>query len=225
MTALQEAMDALVAELGMLNPEDRAARIAEVVASLDGANGATVPSDAAASARQPLLLCDWATDAGTEGQVQRLEIDMTPGPIAVLKTKAATGRSLVSNGYLGADLLHVPAGQGFAPHTHKGDHLLFVVGGRGTITVAGRITPTSAGQVYMIEGAVPHAVGAVTDHVILAVGAPHRPLDSEDRQNLTEYAALLTRFGSITCTICAVTANSGDELEMLGCAHSPHQFS
>jgi quercetin dioxygenase-like cupin family protein len=222
---LQDAVDVVVAQLAMLDPTERAARIAEVVASLDRANRAPAPADLPAPATAPLVLCDWAADAGIANQAQHLNIDMSPGPVAVLKTRAATGRSLVSNGYLGADLLHVPAGEGFAPHTHKGDHLLFVVGGRGTITVAGLIMETSPGQVYMIEGAVPHAVGAITDHVILAVGAPHQPLDSEDRQQLTEYAALLTRFGSITCTICDVASGNGDDLEELGCVHSPHRFS
>ncbi|MFC4585719.1 cupin domain-containing protein [Sphaerisporangium corydalis] len=172
----------------------------------------------------PLLICDWAADGGVDGTTQWLGIDMTPHPTRVLKTRAATGRSLVTSGHLGADLLHLPAGEGFLPHTHPGDHLLIVVGGHGTITVDGAITATAPGQVYMVRGAVPHAVGAVTDHVILAVGAPHRLLDSPERQDLTEYSALLTSFGTISCRICGVAATGGEELEGLGCPHSPHRF-
>jgi quercetin dioxygenase-like cupin family protein len=169
----------------------------------------------------PLLICRWEVDAGQGEAAQRLIVDTMPGPVKVPKTRAATGRSLVSNGQLGADVLHLPAGEGFAPHTHPGDHLLFVLAGKGTITVGGAIVPTSAGQVYMIEGAVPHAVGAITDHVILAVGAPHRPLDSPQRQELTEYAALLASLGSITFQICEVTGTGGDDLADQGCRHSP----
>ena len=76
----------------------------------------------------------------------------------------------------------------------------------------------------MIEGAVPHAVGATTDHLILAVGAPHRSLESEDRQALAAYASLLMPLGSITCHICNIAGRSGDELARLGCVHSPHRF-
>src|SRR6266540_2169253 len=57
----------------------------------------------------PVRICDWATNDGLDGSTQRLTIDMTPCPTRVAKTRAATGRSLVSNGHLGADLLHLPA--------------------------------------------------------------------------------------------------------------------
>jgi hypothetical protein len=76
----------------------------------------------------------------------------------------------------------------------------------------------------MVDGAVVHAVGAITDHMILSIGTPHRRLDSEDRQSLTAYAALLNPFGSIHCLICDVSADGGEELEALGCTHSPHRF-
>lgn len=173
----------------------------------------------------PLLISEWAINEGIEGSLQHFAIEMTPGPIRVPKTRAATGRSLVSTGHLGADLLHLPAGEGFAPHTHPGDHLLFVLGGTGTITFDGTITATRAGQVYVIAGMVPHAVGAITDHVILAVGAPHRALDSMERQELVEYAALLSPLGTIECSLCGVLAESGEKLSESGCCHSPHIFA
>jgi quercetin dioxygenase-like cupin family protein len=186
-----------------------------------------VASSAASSQnrqRAALEICDWAIAEGADNGVQHLGIDMSPGPVAVLKTRAATGRSLLSNGYLGADLLHIPAGEGFAPHIHPGDHLLFVVAGQGTITVEGEITPTHPGQAYMVEGAVPHAVGAISDHVILAIGAPHKPLDSPARQDLVEYAALLADLGCLTCRICGVSGRSAAELAERGCGHSPCTF-
>jgi quercetin dioxygenase-like cupin family protein len=175
-------------------------------------------------AEQPLTICDWAIAEGIEHGIQHLGIDMSPGQIRVPKTRAATGRSLLSNGYIGADLLQIPAGEGFAPHTHPGDHLLFVLGGQGTITVDGTIVATAPGQAYMIEGKVPHAVGAISDHVILAIGAPHRPLDSMSRQELVEYASLLTPLGTIACQICGVTGSCGADLAKHGCEHSPHRY-
>jgi quercetin dioxygenase-like cupin family protein len=169
-----------------------------------------------------LVVCDWAADEGLDDNAQRLEISMSPGPVRVPKTRAATGRSLVSNGFLGADILHLPAGEGFTPHTHPGDHLLFVLGGKGTITVDGVITPTDAGQAYLIEGGVPHAVGAITPHVILAIGAPHRTLDSMDRQQLIDYSAVLAPMGTITCSMCGVTGEGAQDLAEQGCSHSRH---
>lgn len=137
---------------------------------------------------------------------------------------SATGQPLVSNGYLGADLIAVPPGGGFAPHTHPGDHLLVVVGGYGTITVEGRIYPTEAGQIYMVEGAVPHAVSARPDspHVILAIGAPHREIGAADRAALTEYTAVAADLGALQCLVC-VGSPSGtpDELRATGCRHVP----
>jgi quercetin dioxygenase-like cupin family protein len=133
----------------------------------------------------------------------------------------ATGEALVSNGDLGIDVIRLGAGDGFAAHTHPGHHLLIVVGGRGTITFDGHIYPTVAGQVYFVPGRIAHAVGAVTDHVILAVGAPHRPVDSPERMALTEYSAVTSELGSLACAICEITANFPSRLHELGCVHCP----
>lgn len=168
-----------------------------------------------------VVLCDWAQDGGTHEMKQRIEVDMLPGSTKIAKTQASTGRPLLSNGFLGADLIHVPAGEGFAPHTHQGDHMLFVVGGRGTITANGEILETRTGQVYMVDGLQPHAVGAISDHVLLSVGIAHKALDSENRQTLTPFSDLLTAEGVITCRICGITADSRAGLTGRGCSHAP----
>lgn len=93
----------------------------------------------------------------------------------------AVGIPMQANGHLGADLLHVKAGDQFPVHTHPGDHLLYCVGGHGTITVDKIVYQIHPGDLYMVDGAVPHAVGAITDHTILAIGAPHKPVDSPER--------------------------------------------
>ncbi|MFF2998210.1 cupin domain-containing protein [Streptomyces sp. NPDC057950] len=215
-TTLLERLEAALQDPDPASRQRKAERITAVLDSETGQNPDTGTT--------PLLICDWADDLGAEGKVQSLGIESVPGPTKVAKTSAATGRSLLSNGHLGADILHVPAGEGFAPHTHPGDHLLFVLAGEGTISVNGQIVPTGPGRAYMVDGSVVHAVGAITDHTILSIGTPHRALDSEDRQSLTAYAALLNPFGSIHCLICDVAAEGGEELESLGCTHSPHRF-
>lgn len=147
-----------------------------------------------------------------EGQFGRAEVPMYG--------TAAHAKPLVSNGQLGLDLVRVKAGEGFEPHTHPGDHLLICVEGTGTITYDGAIYQTRAGQVYLIEGAIPHAVGAITDHSILAVGAPHRPAGGADRMALTEYDAIAADLGVIRCLICDDEGRA-NELRDRGCVHAP----
>jgi len=148
-----------------------------------------------------LIFGRWAAPAGELAGSPILAVDTAERSSPMYGTKA-TGDPLVTNGQLGVDLIRVPAGDGFAPHTHPGDHLLIVIAGKGTITYEGRIYPTGPGQVYMIEGAVPHAVGAIEDHLILAVGSPHRAIDAADRMSLVEYKAVATAFGELMCLVC-----------------------
>ena len=130
-------------------------RLAEVIAGTSGVSGQSgsgnkIPPQ---TVKSPLQICSWATAEEVSDGVQRLGIDMSPRSIPVPKTRAATGCSLLTNGFMGADLLQIPAGEGFAPHIHPGDHLLFVLGGEGTITINGVIQPTGPGQAYMVDGA------------------------------------------------------------------------
>lgn len=168
-----------------------------------------------------LRLVDWATPgAGLDGRLSVLNIDLGPRSIP-MQHSPASGDPLVSNGFLGVDLIRVPAGTGFAPHTHPGDHLLIVVGGQGTITYDGHVYPTHAGQVYMIEGAVPHAVGAITDHAILAVGAPHKPVGSSERMVPVEYREVVAELGDLKCLVCGKQASYPIMLHDVGCEHCP----
>jgi hypothetical protein len=73
----------------------------------------------------------------------------------------------------------------------------------------------------MIEGMVPHAVGAITDHVIMAVGAPHAPVASTDRMELVPYADVMGNTDKIRCLICHLTAEHPTRLHQLGCPHCP----
>lgn len=222
-------MEALSHQLEHLDPRERREALMELVRLLAAMpNGDLRPgrgtADRAAENRA-VVLCDWASDGGSAEDEQLLRVDMRRRDTHIAKTREATGRPLITNGFLGADLIHVPAGEGFAPHTHPGDHLLFVLGGRGTITAAGEILETTPGQVYMVDGAQPHAVGAISDHVLLSVGVAHQPLDSTTRQELRPFEELLTEDGYIRCRICDVKARGGDELRAIGCSHGPVVFN
>jgi quercetin dioxygenase-like cupin family protein len=161
----------------------------------------------------------WAHERGF-GDQQLLAIDMGPRPTAI-PLSVATGEALVSNGAMGADIIRLAATEGFVPHTHPGDHLLIVLGGEGTITVGGTVHPTRAGEIYMVSGEVPHAVGAITDHVILSVGSPHRAIDASDRMELVAYDAVLSELSELRCLICAVSTAAPERLHDAGCPHCP----
>jgi len=169
-----------------------------------------------------LVLAEWALVDQCVTGVPGLFVPLGARTVPMYGTKA-TGERLVSDGKLGLDLIRLPAGEGFSPHTHPGDHLLIAVAGEGTVTVGGRIYPTRAGQVYMVEGLEPHAVGAITDHVLLAVGTPHRAIDAADRMTLTDYVAVSAHLGDdLRCLACdGAPSGSADLLRELGCPHLP----
>jgi quercetin dioxygenase-like cupin family protein len=174
------------------------------------------------SREQALQIVDWAK-ATVSADCTDVVVDHGVRPTPMDGTRA-TGAALVTNGSLGADLIRVPAGGGFSPHTHPGDHILIIVAGDGTITYAGQVHPTHAGQIYMIEGLVPHAVGAITDHVIIAVGSPHRPVDATDRMELVDYAAVVAPDGEFRCLICSTSVVSPRYLHDAGCSHCPCEW-
>jgi quercetin dioxygenase-like cupin family protein len=167
-----------------------------------------------------LAILSWADCEIWDGRT-RLTVPHGQRPVVMAGVVNGSGLPLVTNGDIGADVIRLPAGSGFAAHTHPGHHVLAVIGGVGTITYAGRIHRTEAGQIYLIEGAVPHAVGAVTDHVILAVGAPHKPVASAERMDLVPYHEVLAADGDLECTICGVAACLPARPHDLDCPHCP----
>jgi quercetin dioxygenase-like cupin family protein len=174
----------------------------------------------AQAAQAGLTIVDWA-EAIDDGDSTLLRVEHGERPLEMEGARDATGQSLVTNGALGADVIRLPAGGGFAPHTHPGHHLLIVIGGEGTITYDGVVYPTRAGQIYLIEGKVPHAVGAITDHVILAAGSPHKAVDSSERMALVDYEEVISPIGDMTCLICHATAATPERLHDEECPHCP----
>lgn len=169
-----------------------------------------------------LRVVRWAASNGVDSDTHRhsLTVELGPRPVPMMHS-TGTGEGLVSNGLLGADVIRLGPGEGFVPHTHPGDHLLIVIGGFGTITYDGRIYPTGAGEIYMVEGGVAHAVGALTEHVILAVGAPHLAVGSPDRMAPVEYRAIVADVGKLECLICGLFVAEDERLHALGCQHCP----
>lgn len=95
------------------------------------------------------------------------------------------GTALLTNGTLGADVLDIPPYARFPLHTHPGHHLLYCLRGTGTFTLAGVVHTVHPGDLMMVEGQIPHAVGAGPDgHTILAIGSPHTHVGSPNRMTV-----------------------------------------
>lgn len=168
-----------------------------------------------------LTIVRWAV-AAIGDHVTSLNIPHEERPVP-MHGAAASGVGLVSNRIIGADIIRLPAGAGFPPHTHPGHHVLAVLGGRGTITYNGRVHPTEAGEIYLVEGSVSHAVGAISDHVILAIGAPHMPVESEARMKVVNYGEVLSPIEDLYCLICDIKSQFPAYLHDVDCPHCPCQ--
>jgi quercetin dioxygenase-like cupin family protein len=210
--------------LGGLDPRQRNEALALTLGLLARHNDPGQVDGVSADPPLGVRVAHWAHDGGIRDGVQHLGCDLGSLDVSMAKTRAATGRPLVTNGFLGADLIRLPAGEGFAPHTHAGDHLLIVVGGRGTVTTPGYIQETEPGEAFLIDGAAPHAVGAITDHVIIAVGASHRAVDSTERQTIVTNEELFGVDAPVLCGPCDLQVASYDDLVRSGCPHNPGLF-
>ena len=171
--------------------------------------------------RTNLAIINWAKSSGRNLDSQQLEISLKKRGHQMVHS-TGTGDNLVSNGKLGVDIIQLDAGNKFTPHTHPGDHLLIIIGGEGTITYGGKVYKTKAGDLYMIEGRVPHAVGAITNHVILVVGSPHKPVNSPERMTLVEYKEVASQLNDMHCLICNIKAKYPKMLHNKNCPHCPY---
>lgn len=174
------------------------------------------------SPQDDLLIARWAL-ADVADDKTSLAVGHEERPVR-MHGADATGLGLVTNQLIGADVLRLPTGAGFPPHTHPGHHVLVIVGGRGTITYAGRVYPTEAGEIYLVAGSVAHAVGAISDHVILAIGAPHMPVDSHERMAVVPYQEMLSEVGDLHCLICDCRTSPPHMLHDTDCSHCPCQL-
>lgn len=92
-----------------------------------------------------------------------------------------TGQPLVTDGEFGADIIQFGAGKCVNTHTHKGDHILFVLTGKGIVEYFDEKHDLYPGMSYFVPGDAPHAIRAETDLVLIAVGNNHKPVDSAAR--------------------------------------------
>ncbi len=91
---------------------------------------------------------------------------------------------------IGADLVELQPGAAFPLHTHPGDHVLYGISGRGTITIDGQARSVEVGTTVYVAGNSPHNVGTYPDatepFVLLVVGHPKKHVSALDRLKVVE---------------------------------------
>lgn len=111
------------------------------------------------------------------------------------KLKGIRGRigaaALTTDGVeIGADLIEMQPGSAFPLHKHPGDHILYVISGKGMVHIDGVDYSVVVGDTIFIPAEYPHGVKTYTEAVeplqILAVGHPHKHLSATDRMKLVE---------------------------------------
>ena len=115
--------------------------------------------------------------------------DLPAGPLPTAMSQSdATALRLVKQEAFGADLIRFPPGGRVPDHTHVGDHILYVLSGRGWVDYDGQPWPLEAGTLYLIPSMVRHGIRAETELTLLAVANVHRDAASEDRLYVTPLA-------------------------------------
>ncbi len=93
---------------------------------------------------------------------------------------------------IGGDLIEMQPGSAFPLHTHEGDHILYAISGKGTVTIDGQPRHFEAGGTFYIKAEYPHNVGTYADatepFVILAIGHPQKEVSALDRMHVVDPA-------------------------------------
>lgn len=87
---------------------------------------------------------------------------------------------------MGIDLIDMDPNTKFPLHTHPGSHILFVLEGKGTVTIGETIYVTRPGDCYFVPADISHGVGAIEHHQLLSIGFPHKTLDDPERMNIVD---------------------------------------
>jgi quercetin dioxygenase-like cupin family protein len=104
----------------------------------------------------------------------------------------AVGQTL-GGAEFGADTIEMQSGSAFPLHAHEGDHVLYIIRGRGFVHAGGVDHPVQAGDTIFVPAELPHGVRADGEGrrplLFLAVGLPHKPVGAADRMRLVEEPA------------------------------------
>jgi len=118
-------------------------------------------------------------------------VDEKGVPVAGVHGREGARGAITGGANFGADLIEMGPGGTFELHVHEGAHILYVVGGKGILTVGDakyQLVPETS---VFVPAELPHAVSALESHdgqplTFLAVGYPHQPVDSRRRMHTVE---------------------------------------
>lgn len=100
----------------------------------------------------------------------------------------AMGAPLVKQDNFAADVLKFEAGQKTKPHTHPGNHILFVVQGEGWLVFDGQQYRLKRSTCYFVPGSIVHQVGSNSFMLLLSIADHHFPVDSPQRMEVITHA-------------------------------------
>ena len=98
---------------------------------------------------------------------------------------------------VGADLIEMQPGSAFPLHTHPGEHILYVIQGKGYVHVDGIDHSIKEGDTIYVPAEYAH--GVKTDErsacpfLLLAFGYPHKHIGAEDRMRIVSAGVSSTK--------------------------------
>ena len=122
------------------------------------------------------------------GSVAMLASDGSP-LVGILGASGVRGRTLEGIA-IGIDLITMRPGTHFPLHTHRGDHILYVLAGVGYVRIGNAQKTLGPGDTVFVAAEWEHAAGAAEgsrdDFEFLAVSIPYRAVESPGRMTLVE---------------------------------------
>jgi quercetin dioxygenase-like cupin family protein len=89
---------------------------------------------------------------------------------------------------IGVDFIEMEPCAAFPPHTHFGDHLIYIIEGEGAASIDGVDHNLAAGDTIYIPAEYPHGFKNRGTRKLLFItfGSPHKHLGAHDRMKLVE---------------------------------------
>jgi quercetin dioxygenase-like cupin family protein len=91
---------------------------------------------------------------------------------------------------MGADLIEMEPGNCFELHSHPGAHVLYVIGGQGSIEIDGQTYAIGEGDSIFVSADLAHGVACDLESGgplrFVSIGFPHRDLATPDRMRLEQ---------------------------------------
>ena len=105
-----------------------------------------------------------------------------------IRGRAGVTAPTLENVEIGADLIEMQPGSSFPLHTHPGEHILYVIHGRGFVHVDGIDHAIKEGDTIFVPAEYAHGVktseASTSPFLLLAFGYPHKHIGALDRMRI-----------------------------------------